>query len=100
MRHDIQKGDVILSWTGSDVSIAAFEYSVVGTIGSGGPGMAPGKLQQLHRIWTLRRSVEMSCLLCLRLVCTIDSGGPWYGTREAAETPQEMVADLECQTIV
>ena len=27
---------------------------------------------------------------------TIDSGGPCYGTGEAAEPPQEMVVDLEC----
>ena len=30
------------------------------------------------------------------VVCTIGSGGPRHGTEEAAETPQEMVIDLEC----
>ena len=61
VRHCLQKGDVILSGTSSDVSPAAFEDSVVGTI---------------------------------------SSGGPRYGTGEAAETPQEMVVDSSVRIIL
>ena len=35
--------------------------------------MAPGKLHRLPRIWTLSRSVEMSCLMCLRMVLCVQS---------------------------
>ena len=73
------------------MSPGAFEDSVVGTIGSGGPGMVSGKLQRLPRIWTLSRSVEMSCLLCLRMVWEAPGMAPGR-----LQTPQEMVVDLEC----
>ena len=49
VRHDIQRGDVILSRTGSDVSPAVFEDSVVGTIGSGGPPVHRGSCRDSTR---------------------------------------------------
>ena len=43
VRHNLQKGDVILSRTCSDVSPAAFKDSVAGTIGLGGPRYGTGE---------------------------------------------------------
>ena len=98
VRHYLQKGDVILSRTGSDVSPDAFEDSVLGTIGLGGPRYGTGDAVDMD--------VESECRDALSavfedgVVCAIGSGGPRYGTGEAAETPQEMVVDSACRDTV
>ena len=103
VRHDIQMGDVILSQTSSDVSPAAFQDSVVGTIGWGGGGRyGTGEAAETPQEMVVDSECrnESPTVFEDSAAHIIGSGSPRYGTGEAAETPQEMAVDSECQDTV
>ena len=80
----------------------AFEDSVAGMIGSGGPRNGTREAAETPQDMDVESECrdELHAVFGDSVVCTIGPGGPRYGTGKAAETPQEMVVDSECQNTV